>query len=225
MSYEISPKNVRDLRMMYETCGYIDGCIDFEMLKPFKECKEGDFNEMLLTVTPDTRTDTVTVKVYRNKITNLDGNSYSPRRVTDWSKSYDFEGFRESPFYDMTIEKWSYSKYREHPLYWDTHLMDDRRLEDEGDRWTIDVHVYEHSKGLFNSWNRTGRIVTAGAQIDEDGGVELCLDNSYIYSGDMWELAKIVREHKEMHDTLSKLKEHGIDVDGGTLSIKLWEED
>jgi len=43
------------------------------------------------------------------------------------------------------------------------------------------------------------------------------------FGGDIWTLREIIREYEKMTEKLKKLKKHGIDLDGGTLSIRLWE--
>ena len=43
------------------------------------------------------------------------------------------------------------------------------------------------------------------------------------FGGDIWTLREIIREHEKMTEKLKKLKEHGIDLDGGTLSLRLWD--
>lgn len=64
-------------------------------------------------------------------------------------------------------------------------------------------------------------------EMGEDGNIELGLSRNgkreCFYDGDVWTLADIIDEHEQMKEQMKKLKEHGIDLDDGTLSIKLWE--
>lgn len=59
------PKNIRDLRLMYETCGKVDGNIEYKRLLDNKDYCEGAYVRMVMRVVPDTYTDTVRVAVER----------------------------------------------------------------------------------------------------------------------------------------------------------------
>ena len=226
------PKTIRDLRLMYETCGRADGNIEYKNLMPdvmnSRDYHEGDITGIELRVVPSEYYDLVTVCVQRTQVTNLRDGCYSPKRLTDWSKEYTFEEFKESPFYQMCIDQWSDRKSLATRLYWDTHLMDEHEVSDEDTRWYVYAHVYEHYRSWLGNWDKTGRIESVDFMLDEDGDVELGLTRhgkrERIYSGDVWTLQRIVEEHEQMREQLEKLKEHGIDLDEGTLSIRLWED-
>lgn len=219
------PQSVRDLRLMYETCGRTDGNIEYKNLKHYvissREYHEGDITCMMLRVVPSSYHDIVTVCVQREQVTNLrEDGCYCPRRLTDWSKEYTFAEFVESPFYQMCIDSWG-------DCWWDTHLMDEHEVFDDDTRWGVYAHVYEHRRSWLGNWDKTGNIDAVNFQLDEDGGIELCLTHhgkhDCFYDGDIWELQRIVEEHQEMREKLDKLKEHGVDLENGTLSIELWE--
>lgn len=214
-----NPQRIRDLRLMYETCRKADGNIEYKRLMPYvmssREYNEGDITGMALRVVPGSYRDVVTVCVQREQVTNLrDDGCYCPKRLTDWSKEYTFAEFVESPFYQMCIESWG-------DCSWDTSLMDEHEVFDDDTRWGVYAHVYEH-----NDWRNTGRIDAVDFYLDEDGNVEMGLARNGVrdcfYDGDVWELQRIVEEHQEMKDKLDRLKEHGIDLENGTLSIELW---
>lgn len=225
------PKNIRDLRLMCETASRVDGIIEYKRLGPkvmsSSEYHEGDITSMELRVVPSGCYDLVTVCVQRVQVTNLRDGVYSPKRLTDWSKEYTFQEFKESPFYQMCIDVWGNRSGLATKLYWDTHLMDDHEVTDDDTRWSVYAHVYEHHRTWLNNWDKTGRIEAVDFSLDEDGNIELGLSRNgkreCFYDGDVWTLADIIDEHEQMREQLAKLKEHGIDLDGGTLSIKLWE--
>lgn len=222
------PQNIRDLRLMYETAGRIDGIIEYERLihsvMSSRDYHEGDITGMYLRVVPSSYSNLVTVCVQREQVTNLrEDGVYSPKRLTDWSKVYTFQEFKESPFYQMCVDAWGNSS----GLAWDTSKMDEHEVTDEDTRWYVYSHVYEHHRTWLGNWDKTGRIEAVDFFLDEDGEVEMGLTRNgqreSVYSGDIWALQQIVDEHKQMQEQLKKLKEHGIDLDDGTLSIKLWE--
>ena len=212
---------------MYDTTVLFDGVIDCKDLMPdvrSSRCyHEGDITNIQLRVVPSRWHDVVTVCVQREQVTNIDPNGvYSSRRLTDWSKEYTFTEFKESPFYQMVIDKWGDG-------YWDTSPMDKHEVFDKDDRWGVNVHVYEHARDYLGNWRKTGRINAVDFYVDEDGGVELGITSHFgkrecLYNGDIWELKRIVEEHQEMREQLEKLKEHGVDIDSGTVSIRLWED-
>jgi len=223
---EPRPQNVRDLRLMYETTRRFGGNIEYENLMPnvlsSRDYHDGDITGMMLRVVPSSYSDIVTVCVQREQVTNLrEDGCYCPRRLTDWSKEYTFAEFKESPFYQMCIDSWD-------GCSWDTHEMDDHEVLDEDTRWSVYAHVYEHKSTWLGNWDKTGNIDAVNFQLDEDGGIELCLTHhgkpECFYSGDIWDLRRIVEEHQEMREKLDRLKEHGVDLENGTLSIKLWED-
>jgi len=213
-----TPQSIRDLRLMYETARRIDGTIEYKNLMPdavhSRDYHEGDIRSMALRVVPSNYRDVVTVCVQREQVTNLRDGCYSSKRLTDWSKEYTFAEFVESPFYQMCIKTWD-------GCSWDTHEMDDHEALDEDTRWYVYAHIYEHRRTWLGNWDKTGNIDAVNFCLDEDGGIELCLTHhnkrDCFYSGDIWELRRIVEEHEEMKQKLERLKEHGI-------SIKLWEE-
>lgn len=226
------PKNIRDLRLMYDTASKVDGIIEYERLGlkvlSSREYHEGDITGMYLRVVPDNWRDLVTVVVQREQVTNLrEDGVYSPKWLTDWSKEYTFQEFKESPFYQMCIDVWGDRSGLATELYWDTSLMDDHEAVDGDTRWSVYAHVYEHHRTWLNNWDKTGRIEAVDFSLDEDGNVELGLSRygkrECFYDGDVWTLQQIIDEHEQMQEQLAKLKEHGIDLDDGTLSIKLWE--
>lgn len=218
------PQNIRDLRLMYETASRVDGNIEYKRLGPkvmsSREYHEGDIIGMQLRVIPSSYRDLVTVVVQRTQVTNLRDGCYNPKMLTDWSKEYTFQEFKESPFYQMCIDAWGNH-------CWDTHLMDEHEVTDEDTRWYVYAHVYEHHRTWLGNWDKTGRIEAVDFFLDEDGEVEMGLTRNgkheSVYNGDIWTLQQIVDEYEQMQEQLKKLKEHGIDLDDGTLSIKLWE--
>lgn len=226
-----NPQNIRDLRLMYETASRVEGIIEHESLitgvLSSRDYHEGDITDMQLRVIPSNYRDLVTVCVQRTQVTNLHDGCYNPKRLTDWSKEYTFQEFKESPFYQMCIDVWSDRKGLATRLYWDTHLMDEHEVIDEDTRWYVYAHVYEHHRTWFGNWDKTGRIESVDFRLDEDGNIELSLTRNGewqdVYNGNVWSLQQIVDEHKQMQEQLEKLKEHGIDMNAGTLSIKLWE--
>lgn len=219
-----NPQNIRDLRLMYETCRNVDGNIEYKRLMPHvmssREYNEGDITGMALRVVPGSYRDVVTVCVQREQVTNLrDDGCYCPKRLTDWSKEYTFAEFVESPFYQMCIDSWG-------DCSWDTHLMDEHEVFDDDTRWGVYAHVYEHRRTWLGNWDKTGCIDAVDFSLDEDGNVEMGLAHNgkreCFYDGDIWELQRIVDEHQEMKEKLDRLKEHGVDLENGTLSIELW---
>jgi len=216
---EPRPQNIRDLRLMYETTMRTGGNIEYKDLMPnvlsSRDYHDGDITGMMLRVVPSSYRDIVTVCMQREQVTKLrDDGCYCPKRLTDWSKEYTFAEFVESPFYQMCIKAWCGSS-------WDTHEMDDHEAFDDGTRWSVYAHVYE-----YRNMKKTGRIEAVDFFLDEDGNVEMGLSRygkrNCFYDGDIWELQQIVEEYQEMKEKLDKLKEHGVDLENGTLSIKLW---
>lgn len=209
---------------MYETCGRTDGNIEYKNLMPgvmdSRDYHDGDITSIELRVVPSEYYDLVTICVQRTQVTNLRDGVYSPKRLTDWSKEYTFQEFKESPFYQMCIDAWGNQ-------YWDTSKMDEHEVADEDKRWYVYAHVYEHHRTWLGNWDKTGRIEAVDFFLGEDGEVEMGLTRNgrreSVYNGDIWTLQQIVDEHEQMQEQLKKLKEHGIDLDDGTLSIKLWE--
>lgn len=226
MENKPNPQSIRDLRMMYETTRRSDGTLEYEGLmrdvRSSRDYHEGDIVSIRLNARPEMHRDLVHVSVCKEQVTNLRDGVYSPKLLVAWSKDYTFAEFRESPFLQMCIDAWA-------PCCWDTHLMDEHEVRDEGDHWCVTAHVYEHGR---NGWSgltkKTGDIAALELYLDEDGYMELGLDArgkvEDVFCGDIRELQRIVREHKEMKAKLEKLEEHGIDLDGGTLSIRLWED-
>lgn len=218
------PQNIRDLRLMYETASKYEGIIEYENLMrgvmSSRDYHEGDITSIQLRVVPSSYHDIVTVCVQRVQVTNLRDGVYSPKRLTDWSKEYTFDEFKESPFYQMCVDAWGNQ-------CWDTSKMDEHEVTDEDTRWYVYAHVYEHHRTWLGNWDKTGRIEAVDFFLDEDGEVEMGLTRNgrheSVYNGDIWTLQQIVDEHEQMQEQLKKLKEHGIDLDDGTLSIKLWE--
>ena len=217
---------------MYETASRIDGIIEYKNLMPdvmfSRDYHEGDITSMQLRVVPSSYHDIVTVCVQRVQVTSLrEDGVYSPKRLTDWSKEYTFQEFKKSPFYQMCVDAWSDRSGLATKLYWDTHLMDDHEVTDENTRWYVYAHVYEHHRTWLGNWDKTGCIEAVDFFLDEDGDVEMGLTRNgkrqNVYNGDIWALQQIVDEHEQMQEQLKKFKEHGIDLDEGTLSIKLWE--
>lgn len=220
-----TPKNVRDLRLMYDTTSYVHGNIEYKQLSDkmnSRDYVDGEITSMRLRVVPNSYgKDEVVVRVEREQVTNLRDGVYNPKVLVDWEKAYTFDEFRESPFYEMCVEKWSNAS-------WDTHLMDEHEVFDDDTRWGVYAHVYESRRSWFDSRKKTGRIEAVDFSLDEDGHVEIGLTGygkrQNVYNGNVWELRDIIDEHAEMKEQLGRLKEHGIDLDGGTLSIRLWEE-
>lgn len=224
MEQKPDPQNIRDLRLMYETTSRVDGNIEYKRLGPkvmsSREYHEGDIIGMQLRVIPSSHRDLVTVVVQRTQVTNLRDGCYCPRQLTDWSKEYTFAEFKESPFYQMCIETWGVCS-------WDTSLMDEHEVFDDDNRWGVYAHVYEHHRAWLGNWDKTGRVEAVDFSLDEDGNIDMGVSRNgkreCVYDGDIWTLQQIVDEHEQMQEQLEKLKEHGIDLDDGTLSIKLWE--
>lgn len=218
------PKNTRDLRLMYDTASKVDGIIEHKNLMSgvmsSRDYHEGDITSMQLRVVPSGYYDLVTVCVQRTQVTNLREGVYSPKRLTDWSKEYTFQEFKESPFYQMVLDEWT-------DCSWDTHLMDEHEVFDDDTRWGVYAHVYEHHRTWLNNWDKTGRIEAVDFSLDEDGNIEMGLSRNgkreCFYDGDVWTLQQIIDEHEQMQEQLKRLKEHGIDLDEGKLSIRLWE--
>ena len=228
-----NPQSARDLRLMYETCGRVDGNIEYKSLKN-KDFEDGDIVSIRLRVVPSKDgEDKVVVLVEREQISNVrksdyGGYGYSSRYIIDYKRCYTFAEFKESPFYDMCIGVWGDMTGMAHPVFWDTHEMDDHVVSDEGNQWFVSAHVYEHHYSWFRNWVKTGLIDHVYITLDEDGNVDVSITHNdeyeTVYDGDIWSLRDIIREHQEMKESLAKLKKHGIDLDSGTLSIKLWEE-
>ena len=220
-----TPQSIRDLRLMYETVRRIDGTIEYKNLMPdamhSRDYHEGDITSMALRVVPGSYRDVVTVCVQREQVTNLnDDGYYCPKRLTDWSKEYTFAEFVESPFYQMCIDSWG-------DCSWDTHLMDDHEVFDDDTWWGVYAHVYEHRRTWLGNC-KTGCIDAVDFSLDKDGNVEMGLAHNgkreCFYDGDIWELQRIVDEHQEMKEKLDRLKKHGVDLENGTLSIRLWSD-
>lgn len=219
------PKTIRDMRLMYETSRRVDGNIEYKRLSPpvmsSRDYHEGDIIAIELRVIPSSYDDVVTVCVQREQVTNLRDGVYSPRRLTDWSKEYTFEEFKDSPFYQICIEAWG-------DCWWDTSKMDEHEVFDDCDSWGVYAHVYEHHRDWLDNWCKTGRVESVDFSLDEDGNVEMGVSRhgkrESVYSGDVWTLQQIVDDYEQMLEKMKKLKEHGIDLDDGTLSIRLWEE-
>lgn len=218
------PRNVRDLRLAYETCAKVDGSIEHKQLLHTDNYYEGAFARMMMRVVPDTYANVVRVVVEREKVTNYRktspmGCSYTPVKVIDWEREYTFDEFRESPFYDLTIEEWG--KYWR--TKWDTHLMDEHGACDNGTDLWLYTHFYGHERDWLNNWRKSGKIHDADIRMDENGNISIYMDGECLFDGYIERLGNMMREHEEMTENMKKLKEHGIDLDDGTLSIKLWE--
>ena len=217
------PRTVRDLRLMYETCGYVDGTIEHKRLLSLmniRDYHEGDITGITLSVVPVEYKDKVYVSVYREQVTNLRDGAYCPHKLIDWQKSYTFDEFRDSPFYDMCIDKWGSSA----ATSWDTHEMDEHEVGDEDSRWWLWAHVYEHRRDWLGNWRKTGRISSVSVDLDEDGNMVICLNGDNVVESDVWSLSKMVDEYERMQEKLEKLKEHGIELEDGILSIRLFDE-
>jgi hypothetical protein len=221
-----NPQSVRDLKLMYDTTTRFNGNIEHKRLTDIRcsrDYHEGDIVSMSLLVTPNVYADTVCVTVEREQVTNLRGSTYTPKKIIDWKKEYDFDGFKKSPFYQMCIDAWTSGCSPS----WDTSLMDEHEVGDNDTSWWIGAHVYEHADNWYGCSTKTGSIDHVGIALDEDGLIELSITHDGVrddfFDGDIWELRDMIREHEEMTEKLKKLKEHGIDLDGGTLSIRLWE--
>lgn len=225
---EPRPASVRDLRLMYETTGRASGNVEYLNTAPdvwsSREYHNGDIIDMSLRVIPDVYSDEVVVQVERTMVTNLrEDGVFSPKAVVDWSRTYSFEEFSDSPFMQMCIDVWGGSG-----ASWDTHEMDEHEVFDNYTRWGIYAHVYEHRRSWLGSWDKTGNIEAVDVSLDENGNIELGLkrfgSHKTFYSGDIWTLERMIAEHDEMERKLGRLREHGIDLEGGALSIKLWED-
>lgn len=213
------PKNVRDLKLAYDTCGKSDGNIEYRNMGG-KEV--GEVSARMLRVIPSVYANTVSVVVQDDVITEIHENGWrSIRSGCEWSKEYTFDEFRESPFWDMTLDEWG--KY--YRTRWDTSKIDDHEVEDgDGDYLWMYGHVYERAESSgCNYLKKTGNIHSISAYLQVNGNLELKLEGECFWDGDVHELARIIDEHEQMQEQLKKLKEHGIDLDDGTLSIKLWE--
>lgn len=225
------PQSIRDLRLMYDTASRVDGIIEYKNLMKgvmsSRDYHEGDITRMYLRVVPSNYRDLVTVCVQREQVTNLRDGVYSPKRLMDWSKEYTFAEFKESPFYQMCIDVWGNRSGLATQLYWDTSKMDEHEVFDDDTRWGVYAHVYEHHRTWLGNWDKTGRIEAVDFSLDENGEVEMGLTRNgkrqEVYNGDIWTLQEIIDEHEQMQEQFKKLKEHGIDLEDGTLSIKLWE--
>lgn len=223
-----SPKNARDLRLMYDTCGRVDGCLEYKRLKQWvmssREYEEGDIISIGLYAMPDPRKNSVLVAVRREQVTNLrEDGVYNPLMLTDWSKEYSFAEFVDSPFYQMCIDGWARSAW----AGWDTSKMDEHEVYDDDTRWGIYAHVYERSGRKFSGWEKTGRIEAVRVTLDEDGQIALWFSQGdkmgCFFDGYVWQLAEIVEEHDEMVEQRKALEERGITIDGRTLSINFEE--
>ena len=215
------PKTVRDLRLAYETTNKIDGNVEYQSF--CTEPEDGAISHMCLRVVPNEHRDVVNVLVERERYTNVrksehGGHSYTPRRIVDWEREYTFCEFRESPFWGMTLDEWG----KFWGTKWDTSKMDEHDVEDEGDRWWLWCHVYRHERDWLRNWKKTGAIDEVNVCVNEDGNVELYLNKECFFRGDVWKLERIIREHEEMTEALKRLREHGVDMDGGVLRIRLW---
>lgn len=218
------PKTVRDLRLAYDTCAKVDGNIEHKQLLGNEDYCEGAFVRMVMRVVPEIHRDVVRVVVEREKLTNYRktspiGCSYTPVKVIDWEREYTFDEFRESPFYDLTIDEWG----KHWRTRWDTSDMDEHRIYDNGTEWWLYAHFYEHERDWLNNWRKSGKIRDADIRMDEDGDISIHMDGECLFDGYIGDLGNMLREHEEMTENMKKLKEHGIDLDDGTLSIKLWE--
>ena len=219
-----NPQGIRDLRLMYETTGRYDGTIEYKDLMPHvmssRDYHEGDIVCIALRAVPSSYQDLVTVCVQRTQVTDLRDGTYCPRRLTDWSKEYTFQEFRESPFYQMCIEAWG-------DCHWDTHLIDEHEVFDDDTRWGVYAHVYEHHRDWLGNWDKTGCVEAVDFSLDEDGNIDMGVSRNgrreSVYNGDVWTLQRIVNEYEQMLEQMERLREHGIDLDEGTLSIRLWE--
>ena len=210
------PKNVRDLKLAYDTCGRYEGSIEYRNVGG-KEV--GEVSSMTLRVVP--YYDHVHVEVRSDVISRVHDNGWrSIKYRTEWSKDYTFNEFRESPFWDMTLDEWG--KY--YRTKWDTSKLDEHEVEDCEDYLWMYGHVYEREKRCGSTGlHKTGNIHSVSAYLDVNGNIELKLNDKCFWDGDVHELARIIDEHERMSEQLDRLKEHGIDLDDGTLSIKLWE--
>lgn len=224
------PKTVRDLRMMYDTCGHFDGNIEYKRLVDSDDMKDGDIISIALRVVPDMYDDNVRVEVRREQVCNVRkgeyaGVCYSSKYLVGWSKTYTFDDFVESPFYDLMMESWYENRSgMGYPLYWDTSKMDEHEVRDNDTSWYISAHVYNHRRTFLNNLPRSGTIDAVEVDLDEDGGIGIYLGSDEVYVGNIWKLQSIVDRYYETEDTLKKLSERGIDLESGVLSIKLWEE-
>ncbi len=215
------PKTVKDLKFAYDTTSYCFGNIEYES---YKVEKEGDTSERYIRVHPNVSSDVVEVEVGHEEVYRVERyfdrlSSYSSRHVIDWKKTYTFDEFKESPFWDMTLKKWG-----EHwRTRWDASKIDERGCT-YGDGYTdMYVHVYEYEhRGLFGNWEKTGKIDSVQVSVADEGDISLTINDRCFYHGDIHDLKKMVEEHVKMTENIKKLGERGIDLEDGTLSIKLW---
>lgn len=219
------PRTLRDLWLMRETCPKHYGTVEYERTPGLPSCSR-DFEEGMVTchamwVDPQLRRGTVTVQVYREVVRDLRGGTYYPLRDVLWERTYQgFEEFRRSPFWDLTMEAWKHRRTR-----WDTRLMDEHEAVDNGDSRWVWGHYYKHETDWLGNDRLSGEIGSLNVYVDDGGSVSVEIDGERSFDGPIQDLARVLREHGEMTEKLRRLKEHGVDLDEGTLSIRLWGDD
>lgn len=223
MAERLEPKSVRDLRLMYETTNKIDGNVEYHPW-PHEWAEGCKLNTQLRVVPQCWWEERVTVIVQTEYATNVRSNgagmSYTPKRECHWQKDYSFAEFRESPFWDMTLDAWCGS--------WrtkcDTSLMDEHEACDDETKWWVWAHYYRHERDWLNNWRKSGEIGTVNFFVDKDGNVDLDCNGEDVFDGYFEDMCRAIVEHERLTENMKHLKEHGVDFDSGTLRIRLWEE-
>jgi hypothetical protein len=217
------PTTVRDLWLMGETCGKYRNCVEYERADGVPDngidYREGMVVCHTMRVLPDAYADTVEVVVQRVEVdhTYPDG-SYCPREVTLWRRTYGgIKGFRESPFWGLTLASWGTAR-----ASWDTRKLDDHDVGFDGDRGGLWLHYLKHRTDWLGNDKLSGEIGSLCFSARQDGSVALAIDGNEVFDGLVQDLATALEEYLEMKEKLETLKEHGVDLDEGTLSIRLW---
>lgn len=221
------PRTVRDLWLMGKTSatGWPDGIVECmgnpDLPRYSSEYEEGMVVRHAMTVQPDVYTDSVRVRVERVVVSNLRDGVYTPDARVLWERVYQgFDAFRGSPFWDLTLRAWANPNAR-----WDTSPLDDHDVDDEGDRWWMHCHYLKHRTDWYGNDRLSGEIGDLYLWADDDGYMTILMDGEEVFDGLTQDLARVLREHREMADNLDRMKEHGVDVKNGTLSVRLWGED
>lgn len=216
------PTTIRDLQLMYDTCGKYNGTIEYERTEGLPnyglDYREGMVTCHAMAVTPMMNSGTVRVQVYREIVTDLrkDG-TYRPHRDVLWEKTYpSFEEFHKSPFWEPTMDAWK-GRGR-----WDTRPLDDHEAVDDGDRRWVWGHYYKHETDWLGNDRLSGEIGSVNVYVRDDGYISIDIDYDEVFSGMIQNLARMLKAYEDMKVKLERLKTHGVDLNDGTLSIKLW---
>ena len=207
------PKTCRDLERMIETSsGWFDGQIAKKQLVPNSEPHPvGCVYENVTRVAAHPYNDTVVVSNHDVVVTKVhDAKSWSSTYDTKWSREMTFDEFRESEFWEPSMEAFKGGDC-------DASAFDQFDASCDG----ADGHVSIEMERQYKDWLGNLRVAKEHdrfeCHVDMAGWLTLkCGDR--VYDGDARELFDLVHEAERFRDA-------GIKLEYGTLHVALRGED